>query len=151
MFENFIVPWTKDLNMEMPTVLNKIAVPGTKQWTFDASVYYAMKKLNATSEQVSEMLGLYNIEAVNFKKYPTKERINIFFKKVGLDNIKAMEFVNNPEQLVKEFEFANSEFDKLKVNGVPAFVVNGKYRIMFDNIKSNDEIYQIMRALAHKK
>lgn len=150
-FEAHVLRWKEKLNKEIPTVINKVAVPGSARWNSDAKVFYTMKKLGATEEQVTQMLGFYKNEVQSNNQYPSEDSIIDLFEEMGLDSEKATAILTDDSSLKYELSNANSEFLKLSVGGVPAFVVNGKYKVRFDNIKSNDEIYEIFRALSHKK
>lgn len=149
-FEPFIIKWKKMLNEEMPTILSKIPASGSKRWDMDSKVFYAMKTLGATEEQVTSMLGHYKSELELNKKLPTEIKLHEFFGKVGLDADKAMAIFRDEKRLKDDLVFAEQEYKKLNADGVPAFVINGKYKVKFDSAKTYDDIYQIFRALIHK-
>ena len=149
-FEPLVVDWTKRLKDEMQTTVFKIAVPGQGRWNLDAQVHQTMKKLGATSEQVTQMLSLYQAEGKQ-RRYPDEAKIKEFFGLVGLDAELGAKILADKKSFNADLRFSDSEFRKSGGSGVPSFVVDGKYKIKFDNIKTNDEIYEIMRALAAKK
>lgn len=150
-FEPLVLKWKEMLNEDMTTMVSKVAVPGSARWNTDSKVFYTMKELDATDEQITAMLGLYGQEAQKYGKYPTDERIEFFFGEVGLDVKKAVSIFKDGSSLEDDLSFATQEFEKLNAGGVPAFVVNGKYKVRFDAVKSNDDIYEIFRALSKKK
>ncbi|WP_372872695.1 thiol:disulfide interchange protein DsbA/DsbL [Shewanella sp.] len=81
---------------------------------------------------------------------------------VSRDDVRALFIANGVEG--KDFDSAansfmvNAQMNKMKrdtqnakLSGVPALVVNGKYRVMNDNIKSYDEMLDIAFYLSTKK
>lgn len=150
-FEPKVQIWNKMLNEDMKTTIHKVAVPGSARWNMDSKVYFTMKRLGGTSEQVTKMLSLYQKEAQMYKAFPTEERIESFFAEVGLDKVKAMEIFRDNSALADDLRVANEEFAKTNAGGVPAFVVNGKYKLRFDAITSDNDAYEILRALSNKK
>lgn len=150
-FEPQVINWKKMLNKDIATTVHKVAVPGSARWNTDAKVFYTMKELGASAEQITTMLGLYQKEAQQHKKYPTDERIKKFFADIGLDTKKAMNIFNDGSSLNDDLAMAKQEFLKLNASGVPVFVVNGKYKVRFDHIESNNDVYEILKALSNKK
>lgn len=158
-FEPLVHQWKDDLVASgVNTIISKNAVPSVNgnglveeaRWTFDSKVYYTMKELNATDEQVSDMLKLYEIYAAKMRSYPQPEDIKEFFITVKLDGDKALEIMES--DIIKEKMLkSNTEFEKTGASGVPVFVINGKYKIKFDNIKSDNDINVILQHLSQKK
>ncbi len=150
-FEPEVAKWVSELNKSQPTVVIKKAVPGNSRWTEDAKVFFAMKELNAKSEDVSKMLSFYQKEAKVNGTLPTKELIKSFFELLELDANKAMALIESPTALVSKMVDAEKEFKKLNQGGVPAFVINGRYKLKFDTARSYDDIYQIINAVSKVK
>jgi len=149
-FEPEVVQWEKRLNRERPTAFVKIAVPGSDRWTKDARLFYAMKEVGATQAQVTKMLSLYKIEGRLNKRYPSKERIINFLMKEGLDVKKTTALFETSASVTEQLNTAKTEYSKLNAKGVPVFVVNGKYKVRFDEVKSFNDIYKIINALIDK-
>ena len=149
-FEADVNRWKSVLNQTKPTIVDKNAVPGSERWNLDARVFYTMKKLNASDKQITDMLSLYKREALLYKTLPTIKRMESLFVEVGFDSKSAMEILNDENALKDELTFSNNEFTKLNAGGVPAFVVNGKYKIRFDNVSSNEQILEIIKYLSNK-
>ena len=150
-FEPHVQEWKDKLSKEMNVRFIKVAAPGTKRWNMDAKVYYTIREMGGSDEQVAEMLGLYRDENILHDKYPTKDRVEVFFEKIGLDPKKAMEIYSDEDLMMKYLSFSNSEFIKVGANSVPLFVVNGKYKVKFDTVRSEDDVFDIIKALAYKK
>lgn len=150
-FEPEVVKWMQRFEDETDVTLSKIAVPGSERWNLDSKTYFAMKRVGATQEQTTEMLRLYQNEARVYKMLPTKDRIEDFLKEIGLDSEKVMDIIENDNSINEDLNFANEQFKNAEATGVPTFVVNGKYKIKFDDVKSNEDIYQILRSLSYKK
>jgi len=150
-FESHVAEWDKKLNKISPTQFIKIAVPGSDRWTMDARVFYTAKKLGASNEQITQLLGLYEHERVANKKFPSEADFSRYFSEIGLNPNEAMAIFNNKDELKTELVFADKEFEKINASGVPSFVVNGKYKVRFDTLTKIDDIYPLLEALTKLK
>src|SRR5690554_4729267 len=80
----------------------------------------------------------------------TMTKLSTFFRKFGVD---AKEF----NELYASFGVstkirqADAISRESKITGVPAFTVNGKYAILRQNLKSNDELFQVIDFLIEKE
>lgn len=144
-FEPMVQAWKHVIQQSgQPVSIHKVAVPGSERWNLDSAVYYTMTELGATSEQVTQMLALYQQEGKEFKVFPTMERIEVFFGEVGLDSEKAMAILNDTNRLNPLLSKANAEFNKTNSQGVPSFVVNGKYKLLFNGMEKETDILDTM-------
>ncbi len=158
-FEPLAHSWKDYLNdVGINTIIDKNAVPGSDKnginddhrWTFDARVYFTMRELGATDEQVSNMLLLYGGYASKTRSYPPVSDIKNFFEAVKLDGDKAVELLNS-DLITEKLKHSDEEYNKTAASGVPVFVVNGKYKVRFDEVKSQDDILSILVQLSQKK
>jgi len=46
---------------------------------------------------------------------------------------------------------AYTEFSKLKMGGIPVYVVNGKYKVKLETVHRSEDAVKIIRALAYKE
>lgn len=128
----------------------KSAVPGSQRWNLDAVVFHTIKELGGTESQLSLMLKYYERERLQKNELPSLERIEELFVEMGFDRTKAMQIFNNQELMKGKLEAANAEYNKLNANGVPVLVVNGQYRVLFDEVKTQEDIVNIVKALGEK-
>ena len=150
-FEAHVAEWDKKLNKISPTRFIKIAVPGSDRWTMDARVFYTAKKLGASNEQITKLLGLYEHERVANKKFPSEADFSRYFSEIGVNSNEAMAIFNNKDELKTELAFADKEFEKINASGVPSFVVNGKYKVRFDTLTNIVDVYPLLTALSKLK
>lgn len=150
-FEPHVQKWKQEIQKEMNFQVVKVPVPGSPRWNMDSKVYYTIKEMGGTGDHVTKMLALYGKEAKENRKLPDLGKIKSYFGELGFDEDKAMEIFNNKKLMKENLKLAESEFLKINQGGVPGFIVNGKYKMKFDAIRSDDDAYQIIRALSHKK
>lgn len=122
----------------------KVAVPGGQRWDFDSAVYFTMKEMGATEEQTSAMLRLYEQHAAETRTLPSVANVYDFFEKLGLDKSEAKAILEDANRLNPILNKANQEYAKINANGVPQFVINGKYKIKFDGMKKESDIINTM-------
>lgn len=147
-FEPAVQGWKQMLKADGENVrVDKTAVPGNDRWNYDSAVYFTMKEMGATDEQVTQMLALYEEEGKVHKTYPTPERVKTFFTKLGFDAEVAMATISNTEFLNPTLQKANTEYNKTESGGVPVFVINGKYKILFGGMESEKEILDTMKYI----
>lgn len=137
---------SKDQNIRVV----KEAVPGNQRWNFDTAVFHMLKELGATESQISLMLKHYEKERLQNQAYPTIEKIGEIVEEMGFSKEEGMKILNDQEFMIKKIEASNAEYSKLDTGGVPVLVVNGKYKVMFDEVKSQEDIVNIIRALGNK-
>ena len=149
-FEPYVQKWKERLSQNIDTKVSKVAVPGSERWNLDAKMFYTIKKLGGSEKEISSTLALYKTFAVEKQSYPSKEELEDFFSKLGFDSKEAIAIFNSDE-LNQDLLKANEEYQKLSAKGVPIFVVNGKYKLIFDNINSHEDIFQVLSFLSTKR
>jgi thiol:disulfide interchange protein DsbA len=67
--------------------------------------------------------------------------------------VKAADFVNASKSFTVDLKMrqADSQILAMQVSGTPTLVVNGKYRINNDNMKSNEEMIDLIKFLVAKE
>ena len=138
------------LNVDGKAKVAKTAAPGNPRWYQDASVFFTLKELGASDVQISLMLKMYEAERIKNKSLPDNTDIASFFEKLGFDKIKAMEVLNNSQKLESHLNKANAEYNKTDSQGVPTFVVNGKYKLKFDKMESEEMVVNAIKQLGEK-
>lgn len=149
-FEPSVTAWIENISKIESFEVEKTGVPGSQRWNFDAAVFQTMKLLGATKSQYTLMLKLYETDRIKNKSMPDQEKIALFFEEVGFNKEEALAILSDTDKIQPLLDAANLEYNKVETNGVPAFVVNGKYKIIFKNMKSNDEIEETIVQLGNK-
>ena len=149
-FEPMVQSWKTQLNVSGKAKISKTAVPGNPRWNQDAGVFFTLKELGASEVQISLMLKMYEAERVKNKSLPDDVDISNFFEKLGFDKVKAMEILNDSQRLESHLHKANTEYNKTNSQGVPTFVVNGKYKLKFDKMESEEMVVDTIKQLGEK-
>lgn len=149
-FEPMVQSWKTQLNVDGKAKVAKTAVPGNPRWNQDAGVFFTLKELGASDVQVSLMLKMYEAERIKNKSLPDNTDIANFFEKLGFDKVKAMEILNDSQRLESHLHKANTEYNKTDSQGVPTFVVNGKYKLKFDKMESEEMVVNTIKQLGEK-
>tara|TARA_Y100001960_G_C14776515_1_gene883531 strand:+ start:4002 stop:4787 length:786 start_codon:yes stop_codon:yes gene_type:complete len=149
-FEPMVQSWKTQLNVDGKAKIAKTAVPGNPRWNQDAGVFFVLKELGASDVQISLMLKMYEAERIKNKALPDNTDIASFFEKLGFDKVKAMEILNDSQKLEPLLHKANTEYNKTDSQGVPTFVVNGKYKLKFDKMDSEEMVINTIKQLSEK-
>ena len=128
----------------------KSAVPGSQRWNLDTAVFHTIKEMGGTESQISLMLKYYEKERLQHNDFPSLERIEEIFEEMGFNKEKAMQILNNQSFMKTKIEESNKEYQKLNAGGVPVLVVNGKYKVLFDEIKTQEDMVNIVKSLGEK-
>ena len=150
-FEPLVKNWQSVVSEEIPARVVKTAVPGNQRWNLDASVFYTLKEFGASETQMSLMLKLYEAERVKNKSLPDDNDIASFFETLGFDKVEAMKVFKDQDLLSKHLKNANTEYAKIDAQGVPVFVINGKYKIIFNSMESDEQVIETIKQLNAKK
>lgn len=165
MFDPLVHKWEKELVKTTNGVeIIKTAAPGSLEldptgnifndrWTYDARVFNALKQLGGTDADVTKMLQLYNKKAVDTRSFPTPDDVMGYFTQLGFDKDKALELMKNNDVMMPLLKKANVEFNKTGGQGTPVFVVDGIYKVKFNNVKSDADaiaLFEQLHALKNK-
>lgn len=112
-----------------------------------ARAYYVEETLNLVDEIHAPLFDaihkhrepLFNEPALAnfFRKYGVEpDKFNRLYSSFGVSTK-----VRQAEALTKEY----------KIPGVPNFVVNGKYLVLRENLKTTDELFEVIEYLANKE
>ena len=158
-FDPLVKQWDKELSKKGGVQVFKTAATGSldvpkdgsiegDRWTYDARVFNALKLMGGTSADVSKMLNLYKEKAMQTRMQPTTEDVISYFTLLGFDGNKAFELMKDNKTMLPLLEKANVEFNKTGAQGTPVFVVDGKYKVMFnEDIKSEADIISLFEQL----
>lgn len=80
----------------------------------------------------------------------TVPALAVFFKKYGVDNDEFNELYSSFGVSVRTRQ-ADTLAREYKITGVPAFAVNGKYRILRKNLKNDMEAFKVIDYLIEKE
>jgi thiol:disulfide interchange protein DsbA len=161
-FEQGVREEKSKFSKEMP-FFKVHAVRGNPQWLRDAYVFNIVKKLSNNNEKTLALLfDLYtntmneykedylkNKEETKLRAYPTLDEIRAFLSK---NNIKEEDFNNlfNSEEIKEIVKSHGEAFNKSKLQGVPAFIVNKKYLVTGAGIRSYKEYFEVVNAVFEK-
>lgn len=125
---NYLKRWEKAL----PEDVNFTLMPATfKGWTEHAKIFYAAKILGIQEEMHQE---LFDTIQSNQQKHKTVESLKPLFIKRGVDAVAFDQlFETGGFRKVSQIDLAVAQADKtmsaVKITGVPALIVNGKYKV----------------------
>tara|TARA_R110000850_G_scaffold212635_4_gene338408 strand:+ start:1272 stop:1937 length:666 start_codon:yes stop_codon:yes gene_type:complete len=125
---NYLKRWEKSLPEDVSFTL----MPATfKGWTEHAKIFYAAKILGIQEEMHQE---LFDTIQSNQQKHKTVESLKPLFIKRGVDSAAFDQlFETGGFRKVSQIDLAVAQADKtmstVKITGVPALIVNGKYKV----------------------
>lgn len=125
---NHLKKWEKSLPADVSFTL----MPATfRGWTEHAKVFYAAEFLGLQADMHQE---LFDTIQGNQKKYKTVESLKPLFIKRGVDSDKFDKLFETGgfrkiSQVDQAVEKASKTVESVKISGVPALIVNGKYKV----------------------
>lgn len=108
-----------------------------------AQAFYTAEALNLLEKLHKPLFDALNPQG---QQLASKEEIRALFTRQG---VKAEEFdqVFDSFGVQSKVKQANSRFRDFRLTGVPAFIVNGKYRVTGEKLKSEDEMLKVVDYL----
>lgn len=137
------------------------AVSGNPQWLRDAYVYNMMVKATNNNEKVmNELFDFYtqkmeaykadyklNKEKTKLTPYPKINELSKFAEEnIGMSN-EEFEKMFNSEEIKNIVKSHGEAFNKSKLQGVPAFIVNKKYLITGKGVNSYKEYFEVVNKV----
>ena len=125
---NYLKKWEKSLPEDVSFTL----MPATfRGWLEHAKVFYAAKFLGLQEDMHQE---LFDTIQGNQQKYKTVESLKPLFIKRGVDSDKFDKLFETGgfrkiSQVDQAVEQADKTVKSIKISGVPALIVNGKYKV----------------------
>jgi len=144
-FEQFLSPWLE----KQPSDVEVIFMPAifNESWGILAKAYYTAEVLGILGKTHH---ALFEAIHVKKRKIKTEQDIQTFFAEYG---IKPEEFnrVYNGFSVDTKTRRANLMTRKYGITGVPALIINGKYRISGSNVTSYGEMVEVVNHLIQKE
>lgn len=124
-----------------------------KGWVEHAKIFYAAKFLGLQAEMHQE---LFDTIQSNPKKYKQVEDLKPLFIQRGVDSNKFDQLFETGgfrkiSQIDQAVELADKKVQSLKISGVPALIVNGKYKIGVREAGSLGNMIEIVDFLLEKE
>lgn len=139
--------WLKDGKAEAVEFEFVPAVSGSPFWDLPAQAYYTMKelKLDLYDQYFDEMFVKNNRGVI-----ASATAIKTFFVKEGGVDAEAFDKAWNSFAVKQALQRASNLFEKSGLDGVPAFIVNGKYVVQpkGDNEEAYKHVFNVLDALA---
>ncbi len=129
-------------------------VPATfKGWVEHAKVFYAAKLLGLQEEMHQE---LFDTIQGNQQAYKTVDSLKPLFLKRGIDADKFDQLFETGgfrkvSQIDQAVEQADKKVNSVKISGVPALIVNGKYKVGVRDAGSLGNMLKVVDFLVEKE
>ncbi len=144
-FDPYIKRWLmrKPANVEfvhIPAVFNKL-------WELHARAFYTAKALGI-SAKIHD--ALFDAMHQGGRKFPTPASLQLFFAEQGVskeDFYKAFDSFTVKSQVKRAIQLTK----RYGIDGVPALIVNGKYRVNSRNVRSYSEMLKVVDYLVRKE
>ncbi len=144
-FEPYVVRWLK----RMPPEAQFVRMPGVfrPSWEIGARAYYTSKLLGVF-DAVHE--PVFNAIHVQKRKLSTEDAMRDFFAEHGVDK---KEFIKTYNSFAVETRLrrAKTMTSRYGIDGVPAIIVNGKYRVSARTAGGNAEMLKVINFLVKKE
>lgn len=144
-FERYLEPWIK----KQPADVEVIFMPAifNDSWAILAKAYYAAEILG-----VLDKIHLKFFEAIHAKnrQVKTESDIKAFFVEQGV-NAEEFTKIYNSFGVDTKTRRAQVLTRKYGITGVPALIVNGKYRISGSNVTNSEEMLGVVNYLVQKE
>lgn len=126
-----------------------IAMPGilSPSWTIYGKVFYTLEALG----QLDTMHGrVFEAMHEQHRRLATEDAFARFFESQGIDADKFREAMNSLAVITKTNHAAEltKSYD---VSGVPALIVNGRYRVLNSGATSYEELFSVVDFLVDKE
>tara|TARA_B100000446_G_C10431183_1_gene298271 strand:- start:22 stop:693 length:672 start_codon:yes stop_codon:yes gene_type:complete len=147
---NYLKNWEKKL----PEDVNFTLMPATfRGWVEHAKVFYAAEFLGLQEEMHQE---LFDVIQGNQQKYKTVESLKPLFIKRGVDSDKFDKLFETGgfrkiSQIDQAVQKAAKTVDSVKISGVPALIVNGKYKVGVRDAGSLGNMLKVTDFLLEKE
>jgi len=144
-FEPYVERWLK----KMPAEAQFVRLPGVfrPSWEVGARAYYTAELLGVF-EKVHK--PLFNALHLQKRKLNTEDAMRDFFAEQGVDK---KEFIKTYKSFAVETRLrrAKTMTSRYGIDGVPAVIVNGKYRLSAKSAGSNAEMLKVINFLVKKE
>ena len=162
---NSFRPTMKKLQASLPANAQLVYLPASWQaaeaWPMFQRAYLTAQSLGVAEKAHDAMfeaiwttgeLGISDPQTRRLKtKLPTIDDAAKFYQRVA--GVKAADFVNASKSFGVDLKMrqADSQITAMQVTGTPTLVVNGKYRVNNENLKTADEVIELVRFLVARE
>jgi protein dithiol oxidoreductase (disulfide-forming) len=162
---NSFRPTMKKLQASLPTNAQLVYLPASwnaaEAWPMFQRAYLTAQSLGVAEKAHDSMfeaiwttgeLGISDPQTRRLKtKLPTIDDAAKFYQRVA--GVKAADFVNASKSFGVDLKMrqADKQIVAMQVTGTPTLVVNGKYRVNNENLKTADEVVELVRFLVARE
>ena len=162
---NSFRPTMKKLQASLPANAQLVYLPASWQaaeaWPMFQRAYLTAQSMGVAEKAHDAMfeaiwttgeLGISDPQTRRLKtKLPTIDDAAKFYQRVA--GVKAADFVNASKSFGVDLKMrkADSQITAMQVTGTPTLVVNGKYRLNNENLKTADEVIELVRFLVARE
>jgi thiol:disulfide interchange protein DsbA len=162
---NSFRPTMKKLQASLPANAQLVYLPASwnapEAWPMFQRAYLTAQSLGVAEKAHDAMfeaiwttgeLGISDPQTRRLKtKLPTIDDAAKFYQRVT--GVKAADFVNASKSFGVDLKMrqADSQISAMQVTGTPTLVVNGKYRVNNENLKTADEIIELVKFLVARE
>jgi thiol:disulfide interchange protein DsbA len=162
---NSFRPTMKKLQASLPANAQLVYLPASwnaaEAWPMFQRAYLTAQSLGVAEKAHDSMfeaiwttgeLGISDPQTRRLKtKLPTIDDAAKFYQRVA--GVKAADFVNASKSFGVDLKMrqADSQIVAMQVTGTPTLVVNGKYRVNNENLKTADEVIELVRFLVARE
>lgn len=162
---NTFRPTMKKLQASLPPNAQLVYLPASwnaaEAWPMFQRAYLTAQSLGVAEKAHDSMfeaiwttgeLGISDPQSRRLKtKLPTIDDAAKFYQRVA--GVKAADFVNASKSFGVDLKMrqADSQIVAMQVTGTPTLVVNGKYRVNNENLKTADEVIELVRFLVARE
>lgn len=157
--------WLKSKKEGEVTVNKLPGISNSPVWIRDAHIYQGLVKMGAGKEVLDGLFDLYITQMNNYviseknkdkvksngvmaqvSPYPELEQIFAYIESKGLQREEFKKVIEN-EDLKKDLMRIEKVFIDAKLEGVPAFIVNGRFKIVASGAKKFEDFFVIADTL----
>jgi protein dithiol oxidoreductase (disulfide-forming) len=162
---NTFRPTMKKLQASLPANAQLVYLPASwnaaEAWPMFQRAYLTAQSLGVAEKAHDSMfeaiwttgeLGISDPQTRRLKtKLPTIDDAAKFYQRVA--GVKAADFVNASKSFGVDLKMrqADSQITAMQVSGTPTLVINGKYRVNNENLKTADEVIELVRFLVARE
>ena len=162
---NTFRPTMKKLQASLPANAQLVYLPASwnaaEAWPMFQRAYLTAQSLGVAEKAHDSMfeaiwttgeLGISDPQTRRLKtNLPTIDDAARFYQRVA--GVKAADFVNASKSFGVDLKMrqADSQITAMQVSGTPTLVINGKYRVNNENLKTADEVIELVRFLVARE
>jgi protein dithiol oxidoreductase (disulfide-forming) len=162
---NSFRPTMKKLQASLPANAQLVYLPASwnaaEAWPMFQRAYLTAQSLGVAEKAHDSMfeaiwttgeLGISDPQSRRLKtRLPTIDDAAKFYQRVA--GVKAADFVNASKSFGVDLKMrqADSQIVAMQVTGTPTLVVNGKYRVNNENLKTADEVIELVKFLVARE